>query len=82
MAYVNGIFIEEKEGQYGPYLSISINEAGLKELNSQPKSAKGYINLTAGRQKDNQSKFSVKPYVPKNTGSKDDGSGTSGDLPF
>jgi hypothetical protein len=74
--------MEEKEGQYGPYLSISINEAGLKELNSQPKSAKGYINLTAGRQKDNQSKFSVKPYVPKNTGNRDDGSDSTDSLPF
>jgi hypothetical protein len=63
--YVNGLFIEEKEGPYGTYLSIGITEDGIKAIQALPKTAKGWRNLTATRQKDNQSKFSTKPYTPK-----------------
>jgi hypothetical protein len=80
--YVNGIYIDEKEGMYGTYLSIGITKEGLENLKNVPANEKGWINLTAGRQKANASKFSVKPYVAKNqaaTVSSDDDSST---LPF
>ena len=62
--YVNGIFIEQKEGPFGTFLSIGITEAGLQELKNLPVSAKGWRNLTATPQKDNHNKYSVKPYSP------------------
>lgn len=63
--YVNGIFIEEKEGPFGTYLSIGITEEGINNIKALPTTAKGWRNLTASRQKDQNTKFSVKPYVPK-----------------
>jgi hypothetical protein len=63
--YINGLFIEEKEGPYGTYLSIGITEDGIKAIQDLAKSPKGWRNMTASRQKENPNKFSVKPYVPK-----------------
>jgi hypothetical protein len=91
--YVNGLFIEEKEGPYGTYLSIGITEDGIRAIQELPKTAKGWRNLTASRQKENPSKFSTKPYVPKSNneiaaeGGKKyagnvDTNDTSTDLPF
>ena len=76
--YLNGIFIEQKDGNYGPYLSIGISEEGLKALQDLPKSPKGFVNFTASPQKENPNKFSSKPYVPKNNA----GDSNETDLPF
>jgi hypothetical protein len=63
--YINGLFIEQKEGPYGPYLSIGISPDGLKALQELPTSAKGWRNITATPQKDNPLKYSAKPFEPK-----------------
>jgi hypothetical protein len=63
--YINGIFAEKKEGEYGSYISIGISEQGLEELQALATSAKGWRNLTLTPQKNNPNKFSAKPYVPK-----------------
>lgn len=63
--YLNGIFITKKEGQYGEYLSIGINEEGLKTLQGLEKSASGFRNFVASPQKSDPNKFSVKPIVAK-----------------
>lgn len=68
-AYVNGVFISEVEGQYGPYLSMGITEEGLKSLASAVPNAKGVRNFSVSRQKNDQSKFSVKKYTKKSVDS-------------
>jgi hypothetical protein len=61
--FINGVFIEEKEGKYGTYLSIGITEEGLENLQNLPASAKGWRNVTAFRQKGNENKFSASPSI-------------------
>lgn len=80
--YVNGIFLEEKEGPFGTFLSIGISEEGLKAIQALPKTSKGFRNMVASRQKERTEKFSVKPYEAKPTATplKDDDDGQ--DLPF
>lgn len=78
--YLNGIFITQKEGQYGPYLSVGISDEGLKSLAALEKSASGFINFTATPQKNDPTKFSAKPFVPK--GATANSGGSSDDLPF
>lgn len=73
--YLNGLFATEKEGNYGPYISIGITDEGIEALKNLPKNG-NFRNFTLTRQKADPSKFSAKPFVPKTSG--DD----SNPLPF
>ena len=67
--YINGLFIEEREGQYGTYLTIGITDDGIENLRNAPRNDKGIRNFTGSRQKNNNQKYSVQPYVAKQQGS-------------
>lgn len=58
--FIKGIFIQEKDGQYGKYLSIGITEEGLKALASLEKNDKGVRNFIATRQQKDATKFSAR----------------------
>ena len=79
--YVNGVFISEVEGMYGPYLSMGITEEGLKSLASAVPNAKGVRNFSVSRQKADQTKFSVKKYT-KSTTATPTVAGTADNRPF
>lgn len=81
--YIDGIFIQEREGQYGDFLSFGITDEGIDLLKSLPKNEKGIRNFAAFRRKDNNKKYSA--MWPKNAsapGSVDTGSNSKDDLPF
>jgi hypothetical protein len=63
--YINGLFIKEEEGQYGPYITVGITEDGLAALEALPMNAKGVRNLFLSRQKTDTSKFSAIPAKSK-----------------
>jgi hypothetical protein len=71
-SYINGLFVTEKEGQYGKYLSVGITEEGLEALKALEPSASGFRNITLSPQKNDPTKYSAKPYVPKSKGGDDD----------
>lgn len=59
-SYINGIFIEEKEGKYGKYLSIGVTDEGLNALSNLQRSESGFRNFIASPQKSNPAKYSSK----------------------
>ncbi len=69
--YLNGIFFQKREGQYGEYFSIGITEEGLKALQELPMNDKKIRNITASPQKADPNKYSIKPYVGKEKDSTD-----------
>lgn len=64
-AYLNGVFIIEVEGPFGPYLSIGITENGVKNILATVPNEKGVRNFAASRQKNDQTKFAIKAYSAK-----------------
>lgn len=82
--YIDGIFIQERENQYGDFLSFGITDEGIDLLKSLPKNEKGIRNFAAFRRKDNNKKYS--PMWPKNTSAPasapDRGNEGKDDLPF
>ena len=77
--YVNGIFIQEKSGQYGKYLSIGITEEGMKALASLEKNDKGVRNFIATPQQRDAAKFSAR--WPKNAPSSSQSQGNDAPPP-
>jgi hypothetical protein len=74
--YINGLFVTEKEGKYGKFLSVGITDEGLKALQDLERSASGFRNFTLSPQKNDPTKYSAKPAVSKSDSSEDNG------LPF
>ena len=64
-AYINGIFATNREGNYGNYISIGITDEGIEALKNLPKTDKGFRNWILTPQKNDQNKYSAKPFVPK-----------------
>ena len=62
--YINGLFATEKEGQYGPYISIGITDEGIEALRNLPKNG-DFRNFTLNKQKNDPSKYSAKPQVAR-----------------
>lgn len=57
--YVNGLFISEWDGKYGPYLSIGITDNFIEELLKIPKNERGVRAIFATRQKKDNRKYSA-----------------------
>ena len=75
--YLNGLFATKKDGNYGEYISIGITDEGIEALKNLPKTDKGFRNFTLTPQKNDQNKYSAKPFVAKNAGDSNENS-----LPF
>lgn len=75
--YINGFFATEKEGQYGPYISIGITDEGIEALKNLPKSG-DFRNFTLSKQKNDPSKFSA----VKAKGGSSSGNSNTDDLPW
>jgi len=59
--WVDGLFISEKDGQYGKFLSIGVKKDQFIEyLKNQKEDAAGFINMIGSPRKGDASKFSVK----------------------
>jgi hypothetical protein len=71
MDYIKGVFLKEKQGQYGRYFILSFNEEGANNIKALKSNTDGFRTLIASPRKDDPNKFSIKEFVPKNTDNKD-----------
>lgn len=67
MDYINGIYMKKKEGKYGEYFVISLKPEALENIKKLEANADGFRVLIASPQKADQNKFSVKPFVKKDS---------------
>lgn len=82
--YIKGLFITERTGQYGKYLSIGITEEGLQALKSINPNEKGVRNFFASPQRNDPSKYSAQFPKEQTQGqaSSDNSPVKTDDLPF
>jgi hypothetical protein len=74
--YLSGLFVRDQEGKFGPEISIGITDEGIEAIKNLPKNG-DFRNFYLSRQRNDPTKYSVRPQAPKKSG--DDG---NGDLPF
>lgn len=65
MDYLKGVFMKEKEGKYGKYFIISMNQEGVDNLRGLNSNKDGFRTLIATPRKDDANKYSIKEFIPK-----------------
>ena len=63
--YVNGMYMKKKTGKYGEYFVISLKDDGLESLRNIEPNADGFRTLIASPKKDDNEKYSIKPFVKR-----------------
>jgi hypothetical protein len=61
--YVNGMFMKRKNGKYGEYFVISVKEEAFESLRNIEANSDGFRTIIASPKKDDNDKFSLKPFV-------------------